>query len=198
MTKEQEAQQAQAIEDHAEFVAKFKEFASEPQNELSKQSEEVLQSKLNQAEKSLIDLQAQEIARIKAQKYFQTTQDNAIDLLVRDKDLLLEIVDSRAQKIAELSALFQKAGNGAVDLAMKCAEQEVKIAEQGKQIERLSKRGVKKYSEEELQEGFEASCVSNKDFLIKADIGNYALSHIQNRWLGFLGGARFLGALEEI
>ena len=45
--------------------------------------------------------QAQAIARIKAQKYFQTTQDNAIDLLVRDKDLLLEIVDHQAQKIAE-------------------------------------------------------------------------------------------------
>lgn len=112
MTKEQEAQQAQAIEDHAEFVAKFKEFASEPQNELSKQSEEVLQSKLNQAEKSLIDLQAQEIARIKAQKYFQTTQDNAIDLLVRDKDLLLEIVDSRAQKIAEQGKEIERLKNG--------------------------------------------------------------------------------------
>lgn len=64
-------------------------------------------------------------------------------------------------------------------------------------IDNLSKRGVKKYSEDELRAGFEASCISDKAFSIKADIGNYALPHIQNRWLGFLGGARFLGTLEE-
>lgn len=45
--------------------------------------------------------QAQTIARIKRQKYFQTTRGAAVNLLVRDKDDLLEIVDSQAQKIAQ-------------------------------------------------------------------------------------------------
>ena len=75
-----------------------------------------------------------------------------------DRRDLLEIVDSQAQKIAEktktmevnaayaielqgkiaeLSALFQKAGNGAVDLAIKCAEQEMTIAKLTAENEKL-------------------------------------------------------------
>lgn len=126
MTKEQEAQQAQTVADHAAFVAEFKDFASEPRNELSKQSEEILESKLKRAEKSLIDSQAQ------------------------------------------------------------------KIAEQEKEIERLSKRGVKKYSQEELRAAFEAQPVEtvfparNQEHII----GKVAL----HAWIEC---ARFLGALEE-
>lgn len=69
---------------------------------------------------------------------------------------LERIVDSQAQKIAELSALFQKAGNGAVDLAMKCAEQAIRlekveslytiartqVEEQAKEIEMLKAGGL--------------------------------------------------------
>lgn len=51
--------------------------------------------------------QAQTIARIKRQKYFQTTRGAAVNLLVRDKDDLLEIVDSQAQKIASLEAMAE-------------------------------------------------------------------------------------------
>ena len=61
--------------------------------------------------------------------------------------MTMEVVDKameiQAQKIAELSALFQKAGNGAVDLAMKCAEQELKTAEQAKEIEKLKSEVTK-------------------------------------------------------
>lgn len=58
-------------------------------------------------------------------------EKNSLELPIGTLDslALLEIVDSQAQNIAELSALFQKAGNGAVDLAMKCAEQAKELAE---------------------------------------------------------------------
>lgn len=53
------------------------------------------------------------------------------------KRALIKYVDTQAQKIAELSALFQKAGNGAADLAMKCSEQEMTIAKLTAEIEKL-------------------------------------------------------------
>lgn len=86
--------------------------------------------------------QAQTIAGIKL--WFslgRSTMKSSGEVEARKKvSDLLKIVDSQAQKITELSALFQKAGNGAIDLAMKCSEQELKIAEQAKEIERLKDR----------------------------------------------------------
>ncbi len=106
---EQEAQQAQTIEDHAEFVAKFKEFASEPQNELSKQSEEVLQSKLNQAEKSLIDLQAQEIARLESKKtqVFQVCRAN-IKWQREQRKLQAQKIAEQAKEIERMNAILSE------------------------------------------------------------------------------------------
>ena len=46
------------------------------------------------------------------------------------------IVDSQAQKIAELQTQVQVASNAAVELATKCAEKDLQIAEQAKEIER--------------------------------------------------------------
>ena len=81
--------------------------------------------------------QAQAIERWSHSGYEEMTPyDDGVYVMYDDHKA---IVDSQAQKIAELSALFQKAGNGAVDLAMKCAEQEVKIAEQEKRIAELEK-----------------------------------------------------------
>jgi len=90
--------------------------------------------------------QAQAIAEIKYRH--KDTQEGIESGLMRigmptaicahnDRANLLEIVDSQAQKIAELSALFQKAGNGAVDLAMKCSEQEMTIAKLTAENEKL-------------------------------------------------------------
>lgn len=84
--------------------------------------------------------QAQTIAEIEAvrddgdyhRSYYRATVDKALSLIY-----------SQAQKITELSALFQKAGNGAIDLAMKCSEQELKIAEQAKALNDCETRNVK-------------------------------------------------------
>lgn len=59
-------------------------------------------------------------------------------------------------------------------------------------IDNLSKRGVKKCSEEELRSEFE-----NGDVDVRRDGWSYVDIGMTNSWYGFYRCARFLGALEE-
>lgn len=61
-------------------------------------------------------------------------------------------------------------------------------------IDNLSKRGVKKYSEEELRASFEKLHPMNLE--IKAN-GIYRNHNTKRVWAGWKYCARFLGALEE-
>ena len=104
-----------------------------------------------------------------------TPYDDGVYVLYDDHKA---IVDSQSQKIAELTA----ENNGRALL----------LGAAGSEIERLSKRGVKKYSEDELRAAFEAQPVEtvfperNQEHII----GKVAL----HAWIEC---ARFLGALEE-
>ena len=73
--------------------------------------------------------QAQAIVEIKSIREAMADKRNAHAFDEHSMRAVLSLVDSQAQKITELYALFQKAGNGAVDLAMKCAEQAKELAE---------------------------------------------------------------------
>ena len=68
-------------------------------------------------------------ARKRIGEMTNTPWGHDVGVWVNNCETLLEIVDSQARKIADLSALFQKGGNGAVNLAMKCVEQAKELAE---------------------------------------------------------------------
>jgi len=120
--------------------------------------------------------QAQTIERWSHSGYEEMTPyDDGVYVLYDDHKA---IVDSQSQKIAELTA----ENNGRALL----------LGAAGSEIERLSKRGVKKYSEDELRAAFEAQPVEtvfperNQEHII----GKVAL----HAWIEC---ARFLGALQE-
>ena len=73
--------------------------------------------------------QAQAIAEIKSIRDALADKSNAHAFDEYSMRAVLSLVDSQARKIADLSALFQKGGNGAVNLAMKCVEQAKELAE---------------------------------------------------------------------
>lgn len=115
--------------------------------------------------------QAQTIERWSHSGYEEMTPyDDGVYVLYDDHKA---IVDSQSQKIAELTA----ENNGRALL----------LGAAGSEIERLSKRGVKKYSEEELRAEF------SKSFSWHVD-PDELYKEKESAWLEC---ARFLGALQE-
>ena len=121
--------------EQAQAIAEIKERVIDCPKANQMDLEDIAFSKLDREKLlEIVDSQAQ---KIQAQEALSEINRNALDTAAELLKSKSAEIDMLRQKITELSAPFQKAGNGAADLAVKCSEQEMTIAKLTAENEKL-------------------------------------------------------------
>lgn len=127
--------------------------------------------------------------------------DSIENIRERDKaffnpDLLPDVEDYFDQAGRDRSGMLEYFDR-AVEISQSIRKSLEAVQADAEMINNRLKKSSRQYTESELRAEFEKNCISVESLAMRSAKGDYMLLPIQNRWLGFLGCALFLGALSE-